>query len=390
MSSVQHLDLGRRKSFRVRFAAATHLFAGSFVGADAHRKCLDLLQLAQATGDGLWDDGLSFDTSLQQMAEALPVLHKRWNDTPLGNAWEQFKAELRSSHCGDCGCCGDRSDHTAVERHGRCIAPLPELLKRLHARCAALYSFVAGAAPTVTLATSPTDTRDDRGMLDRFGLSGWHQLMPGSPPASIVGIEIRDRHFDFVTALGLYYTFLHELICHAFQGIAGTGKRMDADRFCPWSEGWMDALAVELAVAWLTEPATDFPDWLTGPADRASSISRDINSARSRPGPMLDDYQCGLRGNAKEAFHHLHKRWATTGHLPRNRVTRFSIRLNAVNMPPHERRKVGETLAYLLKTPKSETFIQTVGSCALFADGEIDWPAFNEQIDFILTRKQIP
>jgi hypothetical protein len=385
---AQHLDLGRRKALRVRIGTALHLEARSIVDATTKRRQKDLIERIVSNGDALWDEPpFALDKSLRALADGLPQLRPANGDPALTDLHERkdaLGAMLRQSDCASCAgkniCRGDAvHDDLVVTQHGKCLDIVKDLLFLLQKWCTEIYAEFSEISPTIELSTASTHDLANHGLLERFGISGWHQVGRSSFPTSTIGLTIQDRSFNWESLCSLYYTFLHELFCHAFQAMHAT-RREDADRYCPWSEGWMDRLAFEIAREWLVSRVRELPEWLQNHTSDVDRISGSIHDYRYKSGAALPDPHGDRRRAASEAFAILWHAWGRQGAVADHRITLFSIRLNLLDIPPDARMQFGINLPLVLAAPGSERFELACGKCSEFAVGEVPGHEFLAQI----------
>jgi hypothetical protein len=272
--ALQQLELPQLKALSLRLGAAFYLEALPLSGADerAKSKQVNLLARVYAAADGLQDEPIgALDVSLRRVAAEI----KKVDIEGEGEAFDDLRARqqrlvkhLRSISCAKCAkssadiCRGDSEhDRMIVSNGGKCIAALKELSKGVEDEARGIYDYATFTRPVLFLSTSPTIHSADRGMFKKFNIGGYSESLAAPMPTSIIGLEIRERAFDWNTLCGILYVLAHETVCHGFQSIDG-GTRAGAEEKCAWSEGWMDRLAFKLSVEWIEHLTGPFSDLL--------------------------------------------------------------------------------------------------------------------------------
>ena len=171
---------------------------------------------------------------------------------------------------------------------------------------------------------------------------------------SITRLSVRDDAFDWPSACQLPYVLAHELVCHAYQGIAAPvhGLRVVADGTCAWTEGWMDVLAFWAAEKWLVQ--TNDPEWVTMESGTLQKEFVGRHARRVKPNGNLSNWERIRRMAAQEAVDHLlgemrkFYREPNRERKARDRVYSFSLNLNALRMSQQARNQLLERLANAL------------------------------------------
>lgn len=150
------------------------------------------------------------------------------------------------------------------------------------------------------------------------------------------------------------YLLTHELICHAAQGVAGPPPREGSGSNCAWSDGWMDCFAHEAACSWLDQ-CDIRQDWIdqarpsvVQQADQAH-LARYIGTSLAKS----DEANRSARIQAREAWIGLRQAAMVNGHseVEAEAMRRaFSLRYNAINLIPEQRRDMVVGLWVKLQT----------------------------------------
>ena len=352
-SPPQHLDLAKLKAFAARMATAIVLdgLPSEEVGEEAARAHLKLLQRMCDDADALAQGSGPLDTSLKGFS-------RRWTRPEAGRppALQQRMRELsrRIGRINCERCAGDKTyvcrgapahDDAIIARGGECIEPLKTLATLVEQWSGRLYASAGHpiTPPRILISTSNAHPHADRDLLGSFFVSGWHEVADERHvPASVVGVNIREWSFDWRALCGMFYILAHEMICHGFQGInrglAITGsQRETAAKECPWSEGWMDRLAFELAKDWLQTRRKRLPDWLAKDPITVQTVTEDIHDARYKPGGDLKAGAAQARNMGRYAFISLRDAFESASPLDEHAVTRFSLCLNLHHLSETQR-----------------------------------------------------
>lgn len=115
-----------------------------------------------------------------------------------------------------------------------------------------------------------------------------------------VTIFFPDERLDGRSLIRVAYVLFHELICHAFQAWHADAPE-NAGKGCSWSEGWMDAVAFEAALAWiLIAPA----EWIPLRGETAIDTIREAHGERYHAVKMSAS-DLRRRREARDAFKRL-------------------------------------------------------------------------------------
>ena len=171
---------------------------------------------------------------------------------------------------------------------------------------------------------------------------------------SITRLTFQDDAFDWSSLCQLPYVLSHELLCHAYQGIATSRNepRLVVDRACAWTEGWMDVLALWTAQRWLDELETH-PGWVATELGSLHAEFVNRHARRTRPQSNLTHLERFRRMAAQDALNHLVRemRKFSAGEESgdfRDRIYSFSLNFNALGISPDTRNRVLDKLANAL------------------------------------------
>jgi hypothetical protein len=244
-------------------------------------------------------------------------------------------------------------------------APMPAEIDRLFY---SLDAFVAGLYqqfssveivwPKVFIDLGYLDSDQTTDALDASAITASCRLRDDGTPISIVKLSIRDDSFDWTSACQLPYVLLHELLCHAYQGIAAPAERgqqrIVVDGSCAWTEGWMDVLALWTAMTWLKNHPSE-PEWVARESGSLQVAFAKLHARRAEAQSTLPRLQRERRTAAREAVGHLLAEMSRfyTGpdreDLSRERVYAFSLSLNTLRIQQTDRDQQLDNLAVALE-----------------------------------------
>lgn len=285
-------------------------------------------------------------------------------DPELMNSLSNLERCLQTHVCRHCKskpkCSRDIETFAIVNppKGGKCIAPLKKLFYNLNSWVEELWHQVPDSlhckSLPITLATTHRAFENGQQIVDTFFVGGYARSVRNHKSyRRKVGLYIVPERFHWQQFSVLPYILLHELLCHAYQNLAeGSGWR-EHNPLDPWSEGWMDTLAQELALEWLRfHPKSPFQP---GPElDEAEWQSRSLHEARYKK-------QEGQAGTAKPSDGRIAYRRVSDRYLPRyaemriseRPVTKFSLRLNAMQLASDDRLKLLVRLDALAKAEEA-------------------------------------
>ena len=266
-------------------------------------------------------------------------------------------------HCESKGKCRRGSETFAIvdpPKGGRCIAPLKKLFYSLNGWVEELWRKVPDSIERkslpITLATTHRAFENDQSIVGTFFVGGYARSVHNhNDYRRKVGLHIVSERFQWQQFNLLPYILMHEILCHAYQNLEDADRRLDDDPQDPWSEGWMDTLAYELALEWLrNNPKSPFQN--EPELREAERQTQALHHARYTR-------HTGAAGTARPADGRAAYERVASCYLPRyaampvseRPVTKFSLRLNAMQLSPQQRLKTLIRLEALAKkTPQKE------------------------------------
>ena len=364
--ALRELGLVRRMALRVRLIAALELRDEGLPESDERgherQRALKLSLLASTRdfgSNGAVSAAEMIEYARRQLGnvEAIenPTVKRRFDR--IANALDRFTC----NHC--------LQDPAAARR---CVAEIYELFGLIDRHVLSLYRDAAGnfAAPEIWLEIGYHHEDEIADVMDASALSGASRIADQADLiVSVVTLGVRDHGLDWRSLCQLPYILMHELVCHAYQGAASTG-RTAVDASCAWSEGWMDALAAIQIEAWL-EGRRKKPGWVEMNAAAIKRATAGLHERRYQRQSSLRPFILSQRVAARDGFAALVEafRGADT-RLDRAlaRATRFSGRLNLESMAQEDRTKLVARLASDLESYFGLRRAELVGACARYAD----------------------
>ena len=280
--------------------------------------------------------------------------------------------------CAHCLCRGCESADETATSAGPCIREIIDLMHFVQDRSREIYqSHAPLSEKRLHVVFGRADAESGNGMLPSININGWTDVQR-HPEVAMVGLEIRDRHFDWTALCQTLYVFVHEMVCHAYQGLRGKGRR-NTDEHCDWSEGWMDSLAWTLTEEWIDRREGNLPGWLNDHHDFVKAVCSDLHSRRYKfPHPgFINDDDMESRRHARRAFQVLRDAFGAGPGKPklsrdgaRERAQTFSV---LVNLHPLDDAVRGDVAFWLTKglierDEKPDRFEQVLGACSEFCD----------------------
>ena len=262
-------------------------------------------------------------------------------------------------------CTHEDKTYAAVKAGGKCIEPLIHLFNALCTWVNELWRDLPRSVdnPKVAVVFATTLQTFDYSdpIIKQFCVSGYARSRRDNNGEHTdrgayytkVGLEILDKSFGWRQYSILPYLLLHEILCHAFQSLDNPPSRPNAEPSDAWSEGWMDALAYELAKEWLKKH--DKLPFMTRDEYRdAKKAIRELHDARYPK--ALTAGGISHPGDGRKAFHDVLDSYPVEfERLERTRhpLTRFSLRLNAMTIRPEDRVIGLEKLRHMAKRDPS-------------------------------------
>jgi len=364
---LRELNLPQRMALRVRLTAALELRDEGLPEQDAagHESQTALKErLLAATRDFFFiaDDVAAnemIDHSRRRLGDIAdienPTVRRRFSC--IADALDRF----RHTYC---------SDDPASARH--CRSEIEDLFELVNCHALAQYRKAAAGfpEPDVWLEFGSRHEDETADLLDTSAFSGATRTADEGPlNVSIVTLGLRDHGLDWRSLCHLPYLFMHELVCHAYQGVATSG-RTAVDHTCPWSEGWMDALAAVEIEGWLTGRQKK-PDWVELNIPAIKHGTSELHFRRYQRQTALRPYILAQRVSARDGFHRLYLAFRGADVRPDRalaRAARFSLRLNLEVMAQADRSKLLERVVSGLDNFFGLRRSDLVAACARYAD----------------------
>jgi hypothetical protein len=184
----------------------------------------------------------------------------------------------------------------------------------------------------------------------------------------------------------LAYTVHHELFCHAFQGASRPRPIPDAHPTCHWSEGWMDALTMDVVLDWTSPGAR--PAWLAlGGEDAVAELRRSHDHRYQGLPARMTRPDVIRRRRARNAYRRLGEvltshAIATSAQEARDLVRRFSLLANTHEAADTRRmRPICANLRTALLSPhRPEAVVEVASACVAFIVSR-DLEVFERAVD---------
>ena len=313
----------------------------------------DLVEYAKQLADGLSEEG----PGERDMRERI----------------SQLGSDLLKINCGTCSggrgpCDGkDRErDQENIRLGGSCITPLKLLKEFVEGRTHALYAEYADllSPPHIDLQTASVDSHFDKDIFNEFWISGRCEVSDENAADSIVTLTLKHGSFEWATMCHAYYTLAHELVCHAYQGLNGEGRK-NVNEKCCWSEGWMDVIAYSLAIEWLTAtPApSGMPPFLQHNKKKIQDHCSALHKRRYEPTASMNVTDTGRRESARETYDVLEQIWKRSDPT---RALRFSLKLNSLALDQKTRARILNLISTALELRLSALHEMAAGICSRF------------------------
>ena len=264
--SYTHMPLAQRKILSARLIGLDIMRPQKLVfaqsGAERSFNELERILLSRS-GDGLVSPNeTALDDFLKGVASSVieqagPYLksNKSHIFMPL---LQQIDLGLSSVCCRSCTdrgviCKGNLEDEEIVNGGGACIRLIKNLFQVALATASTYYGKYSATYSQCRIPVINMSTRAYRkkphDIPINFYVSGatiYHDT-PETGLCSEVALDICVDRFDWPSYLVVLYVFLHECICHAYQGIlTAETKRRVTEPSDPFAEGWMDWVSIML------------------------------------------------------------------------------------------------------------------------------------------------
>jgi hypothetical protein len=290
----------------------------------------------------------------------------------------------------DCPFCAvaDAGKRDPPDSACRCMAELQEVFNKTAEVAAILYRKISKdqglSWPTLFFETANIHAHQTTDVLDIAAVTGAcrYGLLEGRP-VSVVGLVFRDDGFCWTSMAQLPYVLMHELVCHAFQGLKGS-RRVATDKTCPWSEGWMDAIAVAVTEQWVEGAfGIELPVWANGAGDFVKQAASKLHVRRFEQQTSIDPEVLNARKYAYDSFLGLQKSIQGKNPQPadaRNRVLQFSLKLNLHAMTQVERGEIADWIGLGLELGKGD---EIANICMRFAEHD-DWRTLYNDLKLLM------
>lgn len=379
---LRHLDFNRRVALRIRLATALAFRREGLPGASKKSTTKQdsiLKKLDAASIDARANAKPPIRDAIRQ---ALPNLDKIEFDSrlPAENVLAQrlqlFRTLIDDFDCPFCTV-PDVGKHEPPHDACRCMTELHELFDKAGEVAASLYRQFSKKRdiswPALFLETADVPANQTTDVLDVAAVTGACRYgFVGGRPASVVGLVVRDDGFCWTSMAQLPYVLMHELVCHAYQGLKGP-KRVAVDKTCPWSEGWMDAIAIAVAEEWAEGAyGVELPVWAQSATDFVRRAGSRLHERRLESQASIDPEVLDARMHAHDAFLNLQKSYQGKNPQPasaRSRVLLFSLELNLHVMTQIERGEIAEWIGLGMELGKGD---EIANICSRFAEHD-DW-----------------
>lgn len=170
----------------------------------------------------------------------------------------------------------------------------------------------------------------------------------------IVDVVIADGDLDGEDIIDITYVIFHELVCHAFQTCLTGAVPTNAHEKCTWSEGWMDAIAFDIASSWV---ASGQADWVPLKGEDALGALRIYHDYRYSGKNGLHRSDFVRRRNARNSFRVLSEILTDCGLAgsmedARGLIAMFSWKLQThAGVQPGELKDIASRIARIIESP---------------------------------------
>jgi hypothetical protein len=180
------------------------------------------------------------------------------HQTVLMPSLEEIQGEIGRIACPKCSqipghiCCDGEFDTDIAAGGGQCGSILENMFKSVVENAQAVYKTYASNFPSDVIPMIELELKNQNGKPHQFPNNPyWISAVTRyddneSNFVSKIIVHLSIEHFNIETYLSCLYVFMHECICHAFQGLAATGLRTTTEPDDRFAEGWMDFLTLML------------------------------------------------------------------------------------------------------------------------------------------------
>jgi hypothetical protein len=371
---TEHLNLDRLVPFAARF----HLAQCVRSDGRENKNNLDVLDSIKGEANKLRLCGFGLGESFGELRATIERERDRFGHriTPqLAGRLDALVRALNPEICkaDTCGggskiCCHGMKTYQKIShaKGGACIAPLKNLVTQLQTWVEDMWRVLPRSQTAgnieVLFATTSQSFNSPKPIMQKYAVSGFAFSL--GPNRTKVGLEIREDGFGWQQYNLLPYLLLHEILCHAFQSLDRSPGRTNASPDDAWSEGWMDALALRLALEWIHDRSGDY---LENAAERqnAENETRAFHLFRYETvakAPNNPEVSPAERGPAygRDVFNNVWALYSQPYKPSSHPITKFSLRLNAITLPTEERvGRIMENVVFLAKRDQNR-FRETV------------------------------
>ena len=231
---------------------------------------------------------------LREVAKATPV-------ATIDAAAAQFERIAASVYPGN----GDGPASLVANGAPRCCCGVLDLAAVIEQEVRQAYSQAAklsASIPAITYETWLVAAGNRSDNLQHFHVAAEADIRQAP---RMIKVEIRNHDLSGKELCQLAYQTFHELVCHGFQTGHLPSAKENAHPTCHWSEGWMDSIACEMALNWVTGPNTGPHPWLPFGGATASGHVQARHEARYHAEPGLGADDLKIRRAAREALRRL-------------------------------------------------------------------------------------
>jgi len=384
----QNLDLARRAALRIRVTTALEFRPRGLPGRDklASAQLRSLREAVLAASDMLLSRpelaGQSQGDLAAQIEAALTPFWGWFDANPpvpvVRRRVAPLKSALASENVSCAHCAGDETAPMSCRlEFDTLLASIDDAVGRIYAP---LMAQTGVSPPDLILILKPIEADQRTGLLDTTAVLGSCKFDDTKVATSRVTLSIRDQSFDWVSLCQVPYTLFHELLCHAYQGLAGR-DREEVQSNCAWTEGWMDTLAAEFIEDWLAADHR-LPDWIRASGENVKSETQRLHERRMAPQDSLSFAVLDQRQYARETCRDLRRLYqgAAAGSARANeRLWDFSLRLNLDAVPADERRRLMDYLGLGFEFLFDSELDTLVGACTRYAQHG-DWERLRDEV----------
>lgn len=272
---------------------------------------------------------------------------------PLLDRLKNFIRDASNISCDVCAgsserICRPTTEYREVVDQGHCLSLVREIYTLVENHVRKKYIAICESAdhqPEIRLSVGYRQESPRGTLVEEFHIEGETSLNRRRESADVT-ITLKLHDCGWNALLLLPYVIAHELTCHAFQSCApGSGPRENAGKCCPWSEGWMDALAGDEVNAMLTGLSPVLPSWLRLSLAQVTTKTAAYRNARCSARPDVTEKVAESRRFGADGYDSLRQAFAMKQGLGKAEAAKacvdgVSLRLNAERMNRTERERL--------------------------------------------------